>query len=43
MQNPLSAKLKEQQNSSQSCTTVYLEEGYMNTPWYKMDMSKNTD
>lgn len=43
MQNPLSAKLKEQRNSSQSCSTVYLEEGYMNTAWYKMDMGKNTD
>lgn len=43
MQNPLSAKLKEQRNSSQSCSTVYLEEEYMNTAWYKMDMGKNTD
>jgi len=42
MQNPLAARLEEQQNSSQSYITVYLEEGYVNAAWCKMDMSKNT-
>lgn len=39
MQNPLTAKLKEQQDSSVGHITVCLEEGYMNTVWCKMGLS----